>query len=75
LEIDILDEEIQPIIKPMVIITSGHSFIVNGKIKIEFLIVDIHDMVLPDMIDIRDRRSIGITMLIFSLIFIIGVLA
>jgi hypothetical protein len=62
---------IHPAIRPMVTITSGVIFMYVGKMNREFLIGEIQDIILPDVMDRLDRASMGITTMYFSVTFII----
>jgi hypothetical protein len=65
------DLSIHPVITPMVTMIIGAIFMYAGNIKIDDLIGDIHDIILPIEMDIIDRRIIGIIIIIFSVMLII----
>jgi hypothetical protein len=65
--LDIFVAKIQPIIRPREIIIRGMVFISKGRTNIEFLeIRDNHEIALPAVTDITDRRVIGIMIALYS---------
>jgi hypothetical protein len=72
--IRILDRDISiPIANPISIRVVGNIFIDSGIITLLLLIGLIQDNIAPDIIAIDDKISIGVLMLLTSLIIIHGV--
>jgi hypothetical protein len=63
----------RPTINPINIIADGSSFIVRGMVTLLLLIGLIQDSMAPEVTAIEDRISIGVLMLLVSLVIIHGV--